>query len=163
MGFMRRYIVLPLPLAVAALLLSSCGGGGGGNDPTANNPSPAIEVAPKSLDFGTPLLGATVSRTLVISNTGSAPLAVSAVDLAYDAGGGTSIYATSPLQRCFRDVHTLTQHVMVATKRWLQSRRLDRTIGISKVGCRSKRSTKVGVLIAASRRATPVKLVSPLK
>ncbi|HEY8076496.1 MAG TPA: acyl-CoA dehydrogenase family protein [Labilithrix sp.] len=41
-------------------------------------------------------------------------LAASAVDLAYDAGGGTSIYETSPLQRCFRDVHTLTQHVMVA-------------------------------------------------
>jgi hypothetical protein len=32
----------------------------------------------------------------------------------YEAGGGTSIYATSPLQRHFRDVHVLTQHMMVA-------------------------------------------------
>ena len=32
----------------------------------------------------------------------------------YEAGGGTSIYASSPLQRCFRDAHTATQHAMVA-------------------------------------------------
>jgi alkylation response protein AidB-like acyl-CoA dehydrogenase len=37
-----------------------------------------------------------------------------AVDLAYEAGGASSIHASSPLQRCFRDVHVATQHVMVS-------------------------------------------------
>jgi alkylation response protein AidB-like acyl-CoA dehydrogenase len=42
--------------------------------------------------------------------------AVRAADLAYGVGGASSIYAKSPLQRCFRDVHTLTQHVLVASQ-----------------------------------------------
>jgi alkylation response protein AidB-like acyl-CoA dehydrogenase len=39
--------------------------------------------------------------------------AARAVDLAYHVGGGSSVFTTSPLQRCFRDVHTATQHLMV--------------------------------------------------
>ena len=39
--------------------------------------------------------------------------AASVVDMAYHAGGGSSIYAGSPLQRRFRDVHAITQHFLV--------------------------------------------------
>lgn len=39
---------------------------------------------------------------------------VAAVDRLYQLGGGTSIYSENPLQRCFRDVHVTTQHIMVA-------------------------------------------------
>jgi alkylation response protein AidB-like acyl-CoA dehydrogenase len=35
------------------------------------------------------------------------------VRIAYDAGGGTSVYESCPLQRCFRDVHAAAQHVQV--------------------------------------------------
>ena len=38
-----------------------------------------------------------------------------AVDRLYQAGGGSSIYEHSVLQRCFRDIHVTTQHVMVAS------------------------------------------------
>jgi alkylation response protein AidB-like acyl-CoA dehydrogenase len=53
-------------------------------------------------------------RTLLrLSATTAALHSARAVDICYNLGGGTSIYETSPLQREFRDIHTLTQHVMV--------------------------------------------------
>jgi alkylation response protein AidB-like acyl-CoA dehydrogenase len=41
---------------------------------------------------------------------------VRAVDLAYEAGGGSSVFTAHPLQRCFRDVHTASQHLMVSPR-----------------------------------------------
>jgi alkylation response protein AidB-like acyl-CoA dehydrogenase len=46
--------------------------------------------------------------------------AAAAVDLMYEAAGATSIYSKSPLQRCFRDVHVATQHIMVSPTAALQ-------------------------------------------
>jgi alkylation response protein AidB-like acyl-CoA dehydrogenase len=39
--------------------------------------------------------------------------AASVVDIAYAAGGGTSIYSSSPLQRRLRDIRALTQHFAI--------------------------------------------------
>ena len=60
-----------------------------------------------------------VARTELIAasrlaSTFAAQCAVDATDLMFDLGGGTSIYKTSRLERCFRDVHTVTHHHLVA-------------------------------------------------
>ena len=39
--------------------------------------------------------------------------AAAVVDFAYQAGGGTSLYAHSPLQRRLRDIHAITQHFLI--------------------------------------------------
>lgn len=59
-------------------------------------------------------LSTTVKARLRLAATNNAWSAVEAVDKLYHAGGGTSIYLESRLQRCFRDVHVPTQHIMVA-------------------------------------------------
>ncbi len=52
----------------------------------------------------------------------AATAAAQATDAVYTLAGGTAVYETSPLQRCLRDVHVATQHVMV-------SPRLNETLG----------------------------------
>jgi alkylation response protein AidB-like acyl-CoA dehydrogenase len=60
------------------------------------------------------VIGATERAAVRLAATHATRSAARAVDLMYDAGGGTSVYRTSVLQRCFRDVHVATQHMMVA-------------------------------------------------
>lgn len=50
---------------------------------------------------------------LRLAATHAAWASTRAVDAAYHLAGGASVYSRSPLQRAFRDIHTLTQHVMV--------------------------------------------------
>jgi alkylation response protein AidB-like acyl-CoA dehydrogenase len=49
-----------------------------------------------------------------LASTHAAQSAAEAVDLMFNAAGTTAIYASSRLERCFRDVHVATQHVAVA-------------------------------------------------
>lgn len=55
-----------------------------------------------------------------LANSAAFESAVKAVDLAYNAGGGSAIYRKSPLQRHFRDIHTASQHSVVAASSFTQ-------------------------------------------
>jgi alkylation response protein AidB-like acyl-CoA dehydrogenase len=41
-----------------------------------------------------------------------------AVDILYRLAGSTAIFQSSPLERCWRDVHTAAQHLQVQAGRW---------------------------------------------
>jgi hypothetical protein len=45
-----------------------------------------------------------------VANTNAHRSCTEAVDLLYKANGGSSVYARGPLDRCFRDIHTISQH-----------------------------------------------------
>jgi len=51
-----------------------------------------------------------------LAGANAAEACVKAADTAYTLGGGTSIFEHSPLQRCLRDAHVVTQHIMVAPR-----------------------------------------------
>jgi alkylation response protein AidB-like acyl-CoA dehydrogenase len=56
-----------------------------------------------------------VSLDLRLACTQAALNSAQAVDLMCEAGGATSIYASSPLERAFRDVHAAIQHIAVTS------------------------------------------------
>lgn len=45
-------------------------------------------------------------------------LAAQAVDLVHDAAGASSIQTSCEIERCWRDVHAMTQHVILSTGRF---------------------------------------------
>lgn len=55
---------------------------------------------------------------LRVASTNATHASARAVDLVYEAAGSTSIFESSPMQRCFRDVHAITQHVSTAPQTW---------------------------------------------
>ena len=72
-----------------------------------------IAVAWEIATRGDPIPVAQRAR-LRLAATHATISAAAAVDAMFSAGGGSAIYARSPLQRYFRDVHTVTAHAMVA-------------------------------------------------
>lgn len=58
-------------------------------------------------------LGADARLSLRLAANEAVRASVRVVDAMYRAGGGSSLYETSPLQRHLRDVHATTQHAMV--------------------------------------------------
>jgi indole-3-acetate monooxygenase len=55
-----------------------------------------------------------VSARGQLASAHAAQSAAEAVDLMFNTAGTTSIYASSRLERCFRDVHVAAQHIAVA-------------------------------------------------
>lgn len=50
-----------------------------------------------------------------LSATQAATQAVQAVDIAYRAGGASSVYASTQLERCLRDIRAASQHLQLST------------------------------------------------
>jgi alkylation response protein AidB-like acyl-CoA dehydrogenase len=73
----------------------------------------AIDQAWDRAEKGDPLSLEDRAR-LRMAATHGALTSAAVVDTAYNLGGGTSVYESSPLQRCFRNVHVATQHMIVS-------------------------------------------------
>lgn len=88
-------VIVFLMFLLAALTQSGCVGAAKGNPPSANPPtSAALTVSPLSLDFGDVQLGSTSSRSLTLTNSGTAAIMVSQASV---TGTGFSISPPAPL------------------------------------------------------------------
>jgi alkylation response protein AidB-like acyl-CoA dehydrogenase len=55
---------------------------------------------------------------LRIASLAAVEQSVAAADLLYRLGGSSAIFQSSPLERCWRDIHTAAQHMQVQDGRW---------------------------------------------
>ena len=59
------------------------------------------------------------SRALArLASVTAVKLSAQAVDIIFDAGGISSIRTTLPIERCWRDIHAVTQHIVLSTGRF---------------------------------------------
>lgn len=58
-------------------------------------------------------VGPELRRDLRLGIAHAASASKQAIDIVHELAGGTAVYYTSPIQRRFRDVHVVRQHVMV--------------------------------------------------
>ena len=63
----------------------------------------------------TPEQATELSATMRLAGAQATASAVQAVDLIYDWAGTSSVYATSRIERCFRDVHVVSHHISIAS------------------------------------------------
>jgi alkylation response protein AidB-like acyl-CoA dehydrogenase len=61
-------------------------------------------------------LGVDARRDLRLAATNATRRATAAVDLMYDAAGGSAVHREAPFERIFRDAHVATQHAMVSSR-----------------------------------------------
>jgi alkylation response protein AidB-like acyl-CoA dehydrogenase len=61
-------------------------------------------------------IGVEERRDLRLAATNATLAATRAVDLMYDAAGGSAVHRGGPLERVFRDAHVATQHAMVSPR-----------------------------------------------
>jgi len=55
---------------------------------------------------------------LRIASLAAVEQSVAAADLLYRLAGSSAIFQSSPLERCWRDIHTAAQHMQVQDGRW---------------------------------------------
>jgi indole-3-acetate monooxygenase len=72
-----------------------------------------VRELPASPDWSTPI-GEPLTARIRLASAHAAGSAAEAVDLLFTAAGTSSIFTDSRLERCFRDVHVVTQHAAVA-------------------------------------------------